>query len=124
MTYVRTWGYIPYEDVIQKQTNVSRSQEETRAGMFATRVISYLERALHEAEQVVMENGGRGKETEGGNVNQRVSCPSCGRILFSIESVRKPADASFSLRTKCKAGGCHKFCLVTYDEGKLIVALL
>ena len=73
-----------------------------------------------------MQNGSTqptaGTETESGKP-QRVSCPSCGRPLFEIEQV-EPASASVRIKTKCKAGGCHKFCQVTFNAGRLAIAVL
>lgn len=53
---------------------------------------------------------------------QRVSCPSCGRPLFEIEQV-EPENAGFTILTKCKAGGCHRFCRVKMNRGELSVTL-
>lgn len=54
---------------------------------------------------------------------QRVSCPSCGRPLFEIEQVLEPETAVFAILTKCKAGGCHRFCRVNVKRGELSVTL-
>lgn len=61
--------------------------------------------------------------TEASAKAQRVSCPNCGRPLFEIETV-EPEGATVKIKTKCKAGGCHRFCQVTFGAGKLAVALL
>lgn len=55
---------------------------------------------------------------------QRVSCPGCGRPLFEIEQVKDHDSAAFTIKTKCKAGGCHRFCRVIFNGGGLSVALL
>jgi hypothetical protein len=52
---------------------------------------------------------------------QRVACPGCGRIFFDIDS--SPEETYFRMTVKCKAGGCHRFCRVTFDRGALTVCL-
>lgn len=55
---------------------------------------------------------------------QRVSCPSCGRLLCRIKAVKESASAGFSVEIKCKSGGCHRLTELTYHEGRISVALL
>lgn len=64
-----------------------------------------------------------GTEAKGETKPQRVSCPSCGRPLFEFESV-EPVGAAVKILTKCKAGGCHRFCRVTFADGKLAIAVV
>jgi hypothetical protein len=44
-------------------------------------------------------------------------------MLQKIVEVREPQTARFVFETKCKRGGCKKICRVTYDGGKISVAL-
>jgi len=59
-----------------------------------------------------------------GKTEQRVSCLSCGRLLFKIGPVQNPNEACFQIEAKCKSGGCHKLCSVIYRQGKVTVSLL
>lgn len=53
---------------------------------------------------------------------QRVSCPSCGHLLFKIKEL-KAGEIPASIEIKCKASRCGKFVNVTFIAGKLNLAL-
>lgn len=55
--------------------------------------------------------------------SQRVSCPSCGHLLFKIEELKGAETATISIEIKCKASRCGRFVEVTFQRGRLNLAL-
>lgn len=58
------------------------------------------------------------------DTEQRVACPSCGRLLCKIKMVKEADSAAFLIEIKCKSGGCHKVCQLNYTGGQFSVAVL
>jgi hypothetical protein len=54
---------------------------------------------------------------------QRVSCPSCGHLLFKVKTLEGADAATVGIEIKCKASRCGRFVEVTFQAGRLNLAL-
>ena len=53
---------------------------------------------------------------------QRVSCPSCGHLLFMVKTP-VGEQTSIGVEIKCKASRCGRFVNVTFAAGKMSLSL-